>query len=186
MRAVPVLLASNSNGEGYGPEHGSVVVESVHDMPVAATRLLNDPERLAALAESGYHTARQDGDWEAYKQRLRAAVADPDLAVAGGTYARSRVGARAAEEHLRLLYERDAMAGERDAIASECDRLAAEGASLRERIAVLWTQLDESSKRAEELNEWVLSMLSSSSWMVTKPLRATMGVLRRLLRMARA
>jgi hypothetical protein len=175
MRAVPVLLVSNNNGEGYG----SVVVESVRDMPVAAAALLSDPERLAALAESGYRTARRDGDWEAYKQRLRGAVADVDLAVAAGRYMWSRVGERAAEEHLRLLHDRDSIAGERD-------RLAAEGASLRERMAMLWTELEETLQSAKELNEGLLGLLSSSSWRVTKPLRAVMGVVRTLLRMSRA
>ncbi|MGH2863391.1 MAG: glycosyltransferase [Solirubrobacteraceae bacterium] len=186
MRAVPVLLASNSNGEGYGQEYGSVVVDSVQDMAVAAAALLDDPEHLATLAESGYRTARQDGDWEAYKQRLRDAIAAPDLAVAAETYVRSRVGVRATEEHLRVLHERDAIASERDAIASERDRLAAEGASLRERIAALWAQLDKSSELAQELSEALAGILSSSSWRLTKPLRATMAALRALLRMSRA
>jgi hypothetical protein len=187
MRAVPVLLASNRNGEGYGPEFGSVVVESVHDMSVAATALLSDPERLAALAESGYRSARQ------YKRRLRDAVAEPDLAVAAGSYVRCRVGARATEEHLGVLHERDAIAAERDAIArerdalaGERDQIAADHASLRERTADLWVQLDESTRWAQELNEWILSMLSSQSWRYTKPLRATTTALRASLRMARS
>jgi hypothetical protein len=182
MRAVPVLLASNCNGEGYGSEYGSVVVESVHDMPVAAAALLDDPQRIAALAETGYRTARQVGDWEAYKQRLRVAVESPDAAVSAGTYARSRVGERIREEHLGLLRERDALAGERDGLAGERDRLTAENAALRERIVTLWAQLDESTERAKELNEWVVSMLSSTSWSVTRPLRAIMGVLRGVVR----
>lgn len=183
MRAVPVLLASNTNGEGYGAEFGSVVVESVGDMPVAAAAILSDPERMAALAESGYRTARQDGDWEAYKQRLRRAVADADLAVAAGTYIRARIGERAAEEHSSLLHQRNAITDERDAIAEERERLVGDDAALRERMAVLWVQLDESSRRVQELNEGLLGLLSSSSWRVTKPLRAAMGVVRWLLRM---
>jgi hypothetical protein len=179
MRAVPVLLASNCNGEGYGSEYGSVVVESVQDMPAAAAALLDDAARLAALAESGYRTARHDGDWEAYKQRLRDALADPDLAVSAGTYVRSRVGERASEEHLPLLRERQALVNERD-------RLTAENASLRERTAALWAQLDESSRRVQELNEGLLGLLSSSSWRITRPLRAAMGVVRALLRVSRA
>jgi hypothetical protein len=186
MRAVPLLLASNCNGEGYGSEYGSVVVESVHDMPVAAAALLDDPERLAALAESGYRTARQDGDWEAYKQRLRDAVARPDVAVTTGTYVRSRVGERATEEHLRLLRERQVLDADRDRLAADRDRLVAESASLRERTVALWIQLEETSKWAEELNAGLLGLLSSSSWRVTKPLRAAMGVVRALMRMRRA
>lgn len=182
MRAVPVLLASNSNGEGYGSEYGSIVVESIHDMPVAAAALLNDPERLAALTESGYRTAREDGDWEAYKHRLADAVAKPDATVAVGGYARSQVGRHVADEHARLLGELVELEHERDRLAAEHDRLAAESASLRERTVTLWIELEKTTKWAEELNAGLLGLLSSSSWRVTKPLRAAMGVVRALIR----
>lgn len=193
MRAVPVLLASNSNGEGYGPEHGSVVVDSVHDMPAAAAALLNDPERLAALAESGYRTARQAGDWEAYKQRLRDAVAHPDPVVIAGTYVRSRVGERAAEEHSRLLRDRDEimhdhdrLVRERDGLAHERDQLAAEGASLHERSEALMAQLDAASARARSLEELIQGMESSVSWRLTGPLREIMRLLHLDRRRSRA
>lgn len=182
MRAVPVLLASNSNGEGYGPEYGSVVVDSVDDMAAAAGALLDDPERLAVLAESGYRTARQDGDWEAYKQRLRDAVVRPDAVVAAGGYVRAAVGRRIADEHARVL--RELAQSERGLVELERERarLVADGELLRERMVALWTQLDETSQRAQELNEGLLGLLSSSSWRVTKPLRATVTAVRAFLR----
>jgi len=175
MRAVPVLLASNRNGEGYGPEYGSVVVESVPEMAAAVVTLLNDPERLAVLAETGYRTARQDGDWEAYKQRVRDAVASPDAVVAAGRDVRSRVGRRAADEHARVLRERDEIVRERD-------RLVVEVASLLDWSAGLETQLDAVSIRARKSQEAVQAMESSLSWTVTKPVRVAMGVLRSRLR----
>lgn len=193
MRTVPVLLTSNCNGEGYGPEFGSVVVGSVDDMAAAAVALLEDPERMKALGEAGYRTARQDGDWEAYKERLRDAVGRPDTTVAAGGYARAEVGRRVADEHARVRHDvadlerqRDSLAAERDNLAAERDRLAAEGASLRERMAAQWVELEETSEWARELNEGLLGLLSSSSWKLTKPLRAIMSVLRALLRVPRA
>jgi chromosome segregation ATPase len=183
-------------------------------MAAAAVALLNDPDRLATLAESGCRTARQQGDWEAYKRRLLEVVAEPDAMVAAGTYARSQVRRRVADEQERLLgrlgalecerdalqgerdalqrerdalrHERDALQHERDSLERERDRHAAEAASLRERTVALWLQLDEASQRVQELNEGLLGTLSSSSWKVTKPLRASMGVVRALVRIARA
>jgi len=200
MRAVPVLLASNTNGEGYGPEYGSVVVESVDEMAAAAIALLNDPDRLATLAETGYRTARQVGDWEAYKRRLLEVVARPDAMVAAGAYARSQVGRRVADERAHLLRrlgalehernglkeERDGLKRERDCLERERDGRAAEAAALRERTVALWVQLDEASHRVQELNEGLLGLLSSSSWKVTKPLRAAMAVVRAVTRIGRA
>jgi len=182
MRAVPVLLASNTNGEGYGPEYGSVVVESIPEMAAAVVALLNDPERLAGLAETGYRTARQDGDWEAYKQRVRDAVVSPEAVVAGGGYVRSCVGRRAADEHARVLGERDEIVRERDEIVRERDRLAVEVASLLDWSAALETQLDAASIRVGESQRAVQAIESSLSWTVTKPVRVVMGVVRSLLR----
>ncbi len=187
MRAVPVLLTSNGNGEGYGPEYGSVVVDSVAEMPAAAAALLNDPERLAELAQNGYHTAREAGDWEAYKQRLRDAVTAPDAVVAAGTYVRAAVGERAAEEHTRLLDDRDAVARDRDAVArdrdglrDECDQLAADAASMRDWVAGLDSKLDAATAQVGHLNATIHELETSTSWRVTKPLREVMGLLRSL------
>jgi glycosyltransferase involved in cell wall biosynthesis len=192
MRAVPVLLASNVFGEGYGPEYGSVVVESLQEMPAAAVALLEDPERLAALAERGYRTARRGGDWSAYEQRLREVIAVPDHELLLGAYVRSRVGERAAEEHARALTDRaeilrhrdqlageretlarelEALADERDALARERDRLGSEAASLREQSEALVAQLDTASDEARRLGEAIRGMESSTSWRITRPLR---------------
>lgn len=178
MRAVPVLLASNRNGEGYGHAYGSIVVESVHDMAAAATELLQAPELLAELADNGYRTARRAGEWQAYQQRLRDAVAQPDPVVTAGRFVRSRVGQRVTDEDRRLAREHQALIDERD-------RLAAANASLRQRAVTLWARLDEESRLAQELNAGLMGLLSSSSWRITKPLRATMGAARVLLRMSR-
>jgi hypothetical protein len=186
MRAVPVLLASNCNGEGYGPEYGSVVVDSVAEMAAAAVALLDDPDRLATLAENGYLTARHESDWETYKRSLLQVVARPDAVVAAGASARSQVGQRIVEEQARLLRRLGDLERERDDLAADAESLREQTESLRERMAALWVQFDEASERVDELNAGLVGTLSSSSWRITKPLRATMDVIRALRRKAGA
>ncbi len=94
MRTVPLVLASNTLGEGYGEQFGSVVVDHVAQMAPAIVELLADPERLDRLAENGHRTAREVGAWPAYQERLRAALDNPDREVAEGAPWRAQLGRR--------------------------------------------------------------------------------------------
>lgn len=94
MGAVPVVLASNTFGEGYGEEYGSVVVEDIDEIAPAVAALLADPVRLERLAANGRRTARAIGDWQQYCEGLATAIASPDMEVASLEPGRAQLGDR--------------------------------------------------------------------------------------------
>jgi glycosyltransferase involved in cell wall biosynthesis len=74
---VPVALRSNRFATGLDGAGGAVVVDSLDEMPAAIEGLLDHPKELAERSERAMRTARAQMDWNAFVERVRAAIADP-------------------------------------------------------------------------------------------------------------
>ena len=77
MGTVPVALSSNRYAVGLDEESGSVLVDSLEEMPAAIGKLLHDPTRLSDLAQRAALTARDQVDWDAYVERVDAGLRRP-------------------------------------------------------------------------------------------------------------
>jgi hypothetical protein len=80
---VPVALSTNPFAVGLDEAGGAVVVDTVEELAPAARRLLDDPARLATLAERAARRARHEVAWEPYVERVSAWLGAPAPADAG-------------------------------------------------------------------------------------------------------
>ena len=67
---VPVALSTNPFAVGLDDAHGAVLVDEVDELAPAIRTLLDDPQRLGALARTGQATARDEVAWDAYVDRV--------------------------------------------------------------------------------------------------------------------
>jgi hypothetical protein len=132
MGAVPVVLNTNPFSVGLDDDGGAVAVPTLEEMATAVMELLGDPTRLRELRERGMRSARAQHDWQAYVDRIDAALLrqpteDPARgarAVIGDRLMRreARIHTELAAEVSRLSRERDALSTE---LRSERDRILA-------------------------------------------------------------
>jgi hypothetical protein len=123
---VPVALASNVFATGLDEDSGAVAVGSVDELPEVIERLLEDPDRLAALAEQGRRSATAQLDWAAYVQRVGDGLRELEGAEDPAAGGRALIAARIDE----LLAAAETRAGDADRavqrLSVEVERLTAE------------------------------------------------------------
>jgi glycosyltransferase involved in cell wall biosynthesis len=127
---VPVALRSNRFAESLGEDRGTVVVDSLEDMPGAVAALLSSPGRLERLAASGLRTAREENAWDRFMKRVDEALSElppPDP----GREARATIGEDLAE---LLRHSDEELEGAREAAMEAVRAFQA----LRQRGSVRW------------------------------------------------
>jgi hypothetical protein len=142
---VPVTLRSNRFAARMGDDGGTVVVESVDEMPAAINRLLADSAGLEERAARAVRTARAQADWGAFVSRVKAVMGSkPDWEVRSA-------GAFLGQEVDALLAALARRQQDVDALRAALDRRQQDLGKLHAGIGWLRGQLRGSDERASAM-----------------------------------